>query len=301
MSPKVSVVMSVLNGEAFLRPAVDSVLHQTFPDLELIVIDNASTDGTASILDSYDDPRIVRLNNEQVLTLTQSLNLGLKTARGDYVARLDADDVALPERFAKQVAFLDAHPEVTLLATGWLDLMHDGRLVERPVPPPSRHEDLLQAMAAGNCIIHSSLMYRRVEVSKAGGYPTDFAFAQDYALYLHLLKTGHRLSALPESLVQLRHHLQQFSTRPETALLRAVEEERLLESAAILPGLDRQARERNQRMLVSVRAHKAQALLRGGHKGEALWAAFSALATHPPAFVQGVMRSLLAPVLRKIG
>ncbi|MGB8484637.1 MAG: glycosyltransferase family A protein, partial [Xanthobacteraceae bacterium] len=112
--PRVSVIMSVLNGEAFLRPAVESILGQTFRDFEFIVIDNASSDGTAGILDGYRDDRIVRLRNDDIRTLTQSLNRGLHAARGEYVARLDADDLAASERLGRQVAFLDANPDVVL-------------------------------------------------------------------------------------------------------------------------------------------------------------------------------------------
>src|SRR5262245_35822647 len=114
---KLSVLMSVLNGEAYLRLAVDSILAQTFQDFEFIIVDNASSDSTTSILDSYRDDRIVRLRNDTVLSLTQSLNRGLRSARGAYVARMDADDIASPVRLARQVDFLDEHPDVVLVAS----------------------------------------------------------------------------------------------------------------------------------------------------------------------------------------
>ena len=117
MTPRVSVIMSVLNGAEFLRPAVASILNQTFTDFEFIIIDNASTDATADILDSYRDPRIVRVRNGNILTLTESLNKGLVLARGVYVARQDADDISAPARLERQLAILDTQPDALLVGT----------------------------------------------------------------------------------------------------------------------------------------------------------------------------------------
>src|SRR5271166_2377068 len=160
MHPKVSVVMSVLNGEAFLRAAVDSILGQSFDDLELIVIDNASTDGTAHVLDSYADHRLVRMRNDEVLTLTESLNLGLKTARGGYVARLDADDVAVSERLARQVALLESRPDVVAVASHVRYIDQNGKVIGAYNPPTDPIE-LYNTFAYENPFQHSSVMFRR--------------------------------------------------------------------------------------------------------------------------------------------
>ena len=106
-SPRVSVLMSVYNGERYLRAAVDSILSQTFADFEFVIVDDASSDCTPSILDSYDDPRIVRLRLERNQGLAGALNEGLLLSRGRYIARQDADDVSLSSRLARQVAHLD--------------------------------------------------------------------------------------------------------------------------------------------------------------------------------------------------
>ena len=95
---KVSVLMAVHNGEKYLRQAVDSILAQTFSDFEFIIVDDGSQDGTAHMLGEYLDPRIVLLKNETGIGLTKSLNLGLAIAKGDYIARMDADDISLPDR-----------------------------------------------------------------------------------------------------------------------------------------------------------------------------------------------------------
>src|ERR1039458_5312287 len=117
MCPAVSVIMPVYNGEKFLRTAVDSVLWQTFEDWELVVVDDASTDSTPDILADYRDPRIRVLRNETNRKPAACANRGLAGASGRYIARLDADDVWLPDRLAVQLRYLEAHPEVTLVGS----------------------------------------------------------------------------------------------------------------------------------------------------------------------------------------
>ena len=110
---KISVLMSVYNADKYLTEAMDSILAQTYPDFEMIVVNDKSTDKSGDILKAFaqKDPRIVILENAQNLGLTRSLNRGLAIAKGEYVARMDADDISAPDRFQKQVAFLDMHPD----------------------------------------------------------------------------------------------------------------------------------------------------------------------------------------------
>jgi len=115
--PKISVIMSVYNGEKYLREAIESILNQTFRDFEFIIINDGSTDKTSEILSSYNDPRIVIINNKRNIGLTKSLNKGLKMVKGEYIARQDADDVSLPERLERMVNFLDMNRDVGLLGS----------------------------------------------------------------------------------------------------------------------------------------------------------------------------------------
>jgi glycosyltransferase involved in cell wall biosynthesis len=110
-SPKVTVLMPVFNVERYLQEAIESILNQTFSDFEFIIIHDPSTDITAEILQSFGDPRIKITNNEKILGLIESLNTGLGIARGEYIARMDSDDISLPERLEKQVNYLNAHPD----------------------------------------------------------------------------------------------------------------------------------------------------------------------------------------------
>ena len=111
----ISVVMAVYNGEKYLKEAIDSILSQTYKNFEFIVIDDCSSDNTPIILKSYTDARIQVVRNEQNLRLPTSLNKGFKIARGKYIARMDADDIAMPDRFEKQVKYLEAHQEVAVI------------------------------------------------------------------------------------------------------------------------------------------------------------------------------------------
>lgn len=201
MRPRISVVMSVYNGERWLREAVDSVLGQTLGDFELLVIDDGSTDTTARILDGYRDPR-VRVIHQPRAGLTVSLNRGIRRAAAPLIARLDADDVALPERFARQVAFLDAHPEVGLLGTGCRDVNQSGAVLGT-FRPPEGHSDIRRALIRYNPIVHSSVMMRRRPLETAGLYDETLPVAQDYDLWVRMSRIT-RLANLPEPLVLRR-------------------------------------------------------------------------------------------------
>jgi len=122
IGPAVTVLMGVYNGELFVRDAIDSILAQSYRDFELLVVDDGSTDTTPAILASYDDSRLRVLRNEENIGLTRSLNRGLRAARGGLIARQDADDLSLPNRLARQVTFLESHPDVVLLGTQFVSL-----------------------------------------------------------------------------------------------------------------------------------------------------------------------------------
>ncbi|TNE70794.1 glycosyltransferase family 2 protein, partial [bacterium] len=105
-SPVITCLMSVYNGEEFLREAMDSILDQTYTNFEFLIINDGSTDDTVPIIESYDDPRIRLIHNEVNIGLTKSLNKGIGLAKGEYIARMDADDISLPERFERQIEVL---------------------------------------------------------------------------------------------------------------------------------------------------------------------------------------------------
>jgi glycosyltransferase involved in cell wall biosynthesis len=198
--------MSVYNAGPFLRPAVESILAQTFGDFEFLIIDDGSTDGSREVLRDYAarDPRI-RLAVRPNTGLTPTLNEGLQQARGEFVARMDCDDVALPDRFEKQVAALRADPSLVCVG-GYFELIDGkGRLLTR-LRPPTGDETIQKLLLRGHtAICHPAAMMRRDAVTKVGGYDPYFKTTQDLDLWLRLGEVG-RLGNVPEVVLKFRQH-----------------------------------------------------------------------------------------------
>ncbi len=193
-----SVLLAVWNGEPWVAKAVASVLGQTDGDLELIVMDDGSSDATPDRLAAVTDPRL-RVQRQARAGLTRALNRALGLARGELVARLDADDVALPERFARQRAFLAEHPGVGLLGTAALEVDPAGTPV-RVVRPPADDAAIRGVLIRPDPIVHSLVMVRRHLLAGAGGYDESLAVAQDYDLWMRLARLT-RLANLTEVLI----------------------------------------------------------------------------------------------------
>jgi glycosyltransferase involved in cell wall biosynthesis len=183
-APAVSVLMAVRNGAPWVREAAQSVLTQTASDLELIVIDDGSTDGTTDVLASIDDARL-RVERQPPRGLTPSLNRALSLARAPLIARLDADDLAVPERLACQRRFLDAHPGIGLLGAAAREVDTSGREVGI-VMPPEEDAAIRRALIRRNPFVHSSVMARRSVLIDVGGYDERLPVAQDYDLWMRM-------------------------------------------------------------------------------------------------------------------
>jgi glycosyltransferase involved in cell wall biosynthesis len=200
-APAVSVLMGVRDGAPWVAGAVASILGQTLADLELIVVDDGSTDDTPMLLAGVRDTRLV-VERQTPDGLTRALGRALGRARAPLVARLDADDVARPDRLERQHAFLAAHPEVGLLGSVARVVDEAGRELGE-VRPPEDDATLRRALIRRNPFVHSSIMARRALVAQAGGYDPDFPVAQDYDLWLRLAPLT-RMANLPEALVTRR-------------------------------------------------------------------------------------------------
>ncbi len=200
-APAVSVLMGVRDGAAWISRAIASVLAQTLADLELVVVDDGSTDATPPLLSAVRDPRLV-VERQARAGLAVALNRALGRARAPLIARLDADDVALPTRLERQRAFLQAHPEVGVLGTAARVVDESDRDVEI-TRPPEDDRAIRRALIRRNPFVHSSVMLRRALVSSVGGYDVSFAVAQDYDLWLRLSAIT-RMANLAEPLV-IRH------------------------------------------------------------------------------------------------
>ncbi len=211
-APRVSVVMPVRDGERFLREALDSILGQTLADLELVVVDDGSTDSTPALLRAAAarDER-VRVRSQPPGGLTVAINAGCAHARAPLIARMDADDVMLPGRLERQVAYLDANPDVALLGGGVVLIDEAGREIDRE--PGRERLELLER----NELTHATVIMRADALRALGGYRLDQA--EDYDLWLRF-EERYGVAALSEPVIRYRLHPGQFSvTRLERQAL----------------------------------------------------------------------------------
>lgn len=204
-APVVTVLMPVYNGEKYLAEAIESILMQTFGDFEFLIINDGSTDGTAAILADYQqrDERI-QVYHQENEGVVASLNRGLGLARGKYVARMDADDVSMPERLAKQVVFMEAHPDVGVLGT-WVQVIDGDGNTSYRIQLPTQHGVLRWSLCFYCPLAHPTVMMRRQVVERAGGYDSSMVHAEDYDLWRRLSGVT-RLANLQDVLLQLRLH-----------------------------------------------------------------------------------------------
>ena len=224
-APLVSVLMPVYNAEQFVAEAVASILEQSFGDFELLVLDDSSDDRSLEVVEEVcaGDPR-VRIVCERHAGLAVRLSEGLAAARGDLVARQDADDASRPERFAMQVDYLRRHPECSAVGTGALLVDPEGRPIrERQRPLTHAEIEAVLFSGQGNALYHSAAMFRRADLLAAGGYRPETEPAEDVDLYLRLAERG-RLANLPEILLLSRQHVTRVSN------LRAGEQRRTLDT-----------------------------------------------------------------------
>jgi GT2 family glycosyltransferase len=211
MTAVVSVLMPVHNAGPYLARAVESILSQTYVDFEFVIIDDGSTDRSGATLEQYAArDRRIRLVSRRNTGYTIALNELLGLARGDLIARMDADDVALPHRLARQVAFLQEHAEIVCAGSAVQFIDAAGRLL-RTGHPGMEHEEILARALNGDCALnHPSVLMRRAAVLRVGGYRPEFEPAEDLDLWLRLGEVG-RLINLPDVLLQYRQHSRSFS------------------------------------------------------------------------------------------
>jgi glycosyltransferase involved in cell wall biosynthesis len=212
---KISVLMSVYNDEDFLSASIESILAQTFPAFEFIIINDGSSDRSPGIIHDYAvrDKRIKVIDQDNI-GLTQSLNKGLSIAEGTYVARQDGGDISLPERLSLQNEFLDNHPDVSLLGTS-ISLIDENNRVIRTKIQPTEIQDIKKILPRKNCFSHGSLMFRRSEVKNLGGYRNNLLLAQDYDLILRISEK-YDLCNLKDILYQQRMNRKAISVEKAT-------------------------------------------------------------------------------------
>jgi glycosyltransferase involved in cell wall biosynthesis len=211
--PLVSVLMPVYNASQYLMESIESVLQQSFTDFEFVIVDDGSTDDSVSVIKTYDDSRIRLIRNEHDFIL--SLNMGIKRSVGKYVARMDSDDLMLPDRLQKQVDYMEEHPDIAVCGS-YAEFFGVGTGMMRG---HSRHKDLISDMLLYNPLIHPSVMMRRV-IFENHEYKRDYPCAEDYKLWTDLAMGSLRFSNIPEILLKYRRSENQVThTRWQEVLL----------------------------------------------------------------------------------
>lgn len=206
ISPKITVLMPVYNCELYIKEAIDSILNQTFSDFEFLIIDDASTDATVAIIKKYDDVRINLIQKSVNSGYTNSLNCGLKIAKGEYIARMDGDDISLPERFAKQVAFLNTNCNIALCGTLY-QIIGKKKVCDHPL----MHDEIKVKLISGCYIAHPTIMFVKAKFEEHMlEYDSEMEPAEDYELWSRLVFLE-KIANIGEVLLYYRVHNQQVS------------------------------------------------------------------------------------------
>ena len=212
MTPTVSILMPIYKTAPYLREAMDSILFQTFSDYELIILNDCSPDNADEILDTYSDSRIVRYKGEKNVGLSNILNVGIGMARGKYIARMDSDDVSLPDRLRIQVDYMEAHPDIDLVSVGMqLFGAKEDVWIRESNPEKVKINALFHSP-----ILHASSVWRRERFEENGlRFRQEMVPSEDYDLWTRALVKGLKLVNLPQVLYKYRIHSAQATTNTE--------------------------------------------------------------------------------------
>lgn len=198
--------MPFYNAEAYLAEALISVLNQTFSDFELILINDASTDGSDEVVKKYlGDARVKYLKNQVNQGIVFNLNLALKIAAADLIARMDGDDISDLSRFAKQYDFLQQHPQVTAVGSFVKIIDEQGKVIDQRTKPVD-FKEMKKRLLVYSPVVHASLMYRKKDILAVGGYRDKYLYCEDLDLFYRLVYAGYTLANIPEFLYQYRYH-----------------------------------------------------------------------------------------------
>jgi len=201
-NPIISVLMPVFNGEKYLKKSIDSIVNQTFKNFELIIINDGSSDNTLNIVNSYSDNRIRIINNKKNIGIVRSLNKGISTTRGKYIARLDSDDLSNLDRLQKQLFFLENNFDFGLVGS-WVEVINENGKSLDLWKINLSSEEIYYNLIFYNCIIHSSVMFRKEILKKIGLYREECALVEDYDLWNRISK-NYKIFIISEFLVKFR-------------------------------------------------------------------------------------------------
>lgn len=209
--PQISIVMPVYNAENYLHESIESILSQTFTDFELIIIDDGSTDSSRDIVKSYSDNRVILIENPH--NFIRSLNSGIDASRGKYIARMDADDIMLPPRLEVQFNYMENNPDVDVCGS-WMETFGAGSQIVRT---SVTHNEIALYLLRGNSLCHPTVIMRKDALRRCKSYPNlyqlKYIYAEDYKLWIDLIRNGLKFANIPEALLQYRLSQKQTSCK----------------------------------------------------------------------------------------
>jgi hypothetical protein len=208
--PEISVLMCVYNNSLHVKEAIESILNQTFTNFEFVIVNDGSTDESEAIILSYNDPRIKYLRNPENLGLIASLNKGIEASNGKYIARMDADDISLPERLKEQYAYMESHPLVGVCGSDYYQFDHKTSIHYTAL---TRHQEILAYMLFNCSVVHPSLIIRKELLNQqAVKFDSSYKHAEDYELWSRLIFQA-QFSAVSKTLFKYRLHSGQVTQK----------------------------------------------------------------------------------------
>jgi len=233
--PEVSVLMTCYNAASTIHQSVNSIIGQTFTNWELVVVDNCSTDDSLTVVKNLNDDRIKIIALDKNHGRTPALAIALENARADFVAILDADDISSQDRLQQQFDFLTNNPNILVVGSWYRNIDQHGNLINE-VKTPTASVNVMRQMASDNPIVNSSAMFRAESARAVGGYNQKYLYAQDFALWLALVKVG-EFAILPKFLTDIRRVTSSLSSISSNNLILTADNYELYRQAQNLSGL----------------------------------------------------------------
>jgi len=227
--PMLSVLMTVYNGEAYLKEAINSILVQSYQEFQFLILDDASTDRSREIVRSFRDSRIELVSLPENIGQTAALNQGLRMIEAAWVARIDQDDISFPQRLEKQMSYIQNNPDTALLGT-WAELISANGTSLGVVEKPERHGDIVRNLVKDNPFMHPTVVFQRKAALVLGGYPSEYSYSQDRILWIKFCR-HYRVANIPHVLTKIRCHAAQATQNPQMSLIRYHEKLQLLRFA----------------------------------------------------------------------
>ncbi|MFH2141155.1 MAG: glycosyltransferase [Bacteroidota bacterium] len=214
MNKFVSIIMPVFNGEKFIRFAIESVINQTYRDFEFIIINDASTDNTKSIIEEYidSDNRIKIITNDENIKIVRSINIGLKHAKGEFIARIDSDDIWEKDKLEQQIKYLSQNPSLHLLGTSKIIIDENGNIMKSNEKKIYNYKDIKKNILKYNLFCHSSVIFKKSLTDSIGYYNEVYKNSEDYEYWIRII-TLYESEILPDILVRYRISPQMVSLK----------------------------------------------------------------------------------------